>query len=90
MVTSIAARSAPSPASATCCRSEVLQLEALSKAAAKGDVEALRQAKELEARSRVLSSFDEGPDLVLFYKHMMVLKGNPEYSCTSTRPTRCR
>jgi 4-hydroxy-tetrahydrodipicolinate synthase len=27
----------------------------------------------------VLSTFDEGPDLVLYYKHLMVLEGNPEY-----------
>ncbi len=28
---------------------------------------------------RVLSSFDEGPDLVLYFKHMMVLKGEKAY-----------
>lgn len=27
----------------------------------------------------MLSSFDEGPDLVLYYKHLMVLEGDPEY-----------
>ncbi len=27
----------------------------------------------------MLSSFDEGTDLVLFYKYPMVLEGNPEY-----------
>ena len=27
----------------------------------------------------MLSSFDEGADLVLYYKHLMVLEGNPEY-----------
>ena len=27
----------------------------------------------------MLSSFDEGPDLVLFFKHMMVLKGEEAY-----------
>jgi 4-hydroxy-tetrahydrodipicolinate synthase len=27
----------------------------------------------------VLSKFDEGPDLVLYYKHLMVLEGNEEY-----------
>ncbi len=32
-----------------------------------------------DARLAVLSSFDEGPDLVLYYKHMMVLEGSPEY-----------
>ncbi|MBB5702078.1 4-hydroxy-tetrahydrodipicolinate synthase [Ochrobactrum daejeonense] len=58
---------------------EVQHLVALSKAAAGGDVEARKLALELEAALNVLSSFDEGPDLVLFYKHMMVLTGNPEY-----------
>ncbi|MGN6305028.1 MAG: dihydrodipicolinate synthase family protein [Mesorhizobium sp.] len=59
---------------------EVLHLVALSQAAAKGDVEARQRALELEAAFAVLSSFDEGPDLVLYFKHMMVLKGNPEYT----------
>lgn len=58
---------------------EVLQLEALSKKAAAGDVKALRQANELDRALGILSSFDEGPDLVLFYKYMMVLEGNAEY-----------
>lgn len=58
---------------------EVLHLVALSKAAASGDATARRLALELERALAVLSSFDEGPDLVLFYKHMMVLKGNAEY-----------
>ncbi len=37
------------------------------------------RAQELETALAILSSFDEGPDLVLFYKYMMVLKGHPEY-----------
>ena len=28
----------------------------------------------------MLSSFDEGADLVLYYKHLMVLEGSPEYA----------
>jgi len=58
---------------------EVLQLEALSKKAARGDAKALQKAQQLDRALGVLSSFDEGPDLVLFYKHMMVLEGDPEY-----------
>jgi dihydrodipicolinate synthase/N-acetylneuraminate lyase len=58
---------------------EVLHLVALCKKAATGDVAARRQAEELERALYILSSFDEGPDLVLFYKHLMVLEGNPEY-----------
>ncbi|WP_312527806.1 dihydrodipicolinate synthase family protein [Paracoccus sp. (in: a-proteobacteria)] len=59
---------------------EVLHLVRLCKAAAAGDADARVRALELETALRVLSSFDEGPDLVLFYKHMMVLTGNPEYA----------
>jgi hypothetical protein len=39
-----------------------------------------RRALELESALAVLSSFDEGPDLVLYFKHMMVLKGDKEYT----------
>ncbi|UOM35354.1 dihydrodipicolinate synthase family protein [Acuticoccus sp. I52.16.1] len=59
---------------------EVLQLVALSKAAAAGDATARRQALELDAALNVLSSFDEGPDLVLYYKYLMVLTGEAEYT----------
>lgn len=58
---------------------EVLHLVRLAEAAATGDVDARRRAAELESAMAVLSSFDEGPDLVLYFKHMMVLKGDPEY-----------
>ena len=58
---------------------EVLQLVSLSKRAAKGDAKARRQARELESALAVLSSFDEGCDLVLYYKHLMVLNGDTEY-----------
>jgi len=47
---------------------EILHFVALAKAAAAGDLDAL------------LSSWDEGTDLVLYYKHMMVLQGDPEYT----------
>lgn len=59
---------------------EVLQLVALSKKAAKGDAKARRLAKELDEALSVLSSFDEGADLVLYYKHLMVLNGDKEYA----------
>lgn len=59
---------------------EVLRLVALCRAAAQGEVLARQRALELEAALGVLSSFDEGPDLVLFFKHMMVLRGEPEYA----------
>jgi dihydrodipicolinate synthase/N-acetylneuraminate lyase len=59
---------------------EILHLVRLSERAADGDHEALRLARELDAALAVLSSYDEGPDLVLYYKHLMVLEGNPEYA----------
>nr|MEC9421595.1 dihydrodipicolinate synthase family protein [Pseudomonadota bacterium] len=59
---------------------EVLHLVALCKKAAEGHVEARLRAKELEEALAVLSSFDEGPDLVLYYKHLMVLNGDTEYT----------
>jgi 4-hydroxy-tetrahydrodipicolinate synthase len=59
---------------------EVLHLCNLAAAAAKGDFDARQRALELEAALAVLSSFDEGPDLVLYFKHMMVLKGDREYT----------
>jgi dihydrodipicolinate synthase/N-acetylneuraminate lyase len=58
---------------------EVLHLVALCQRAAAGDVGARQRAKELETALGVLSSFDEGPDLVLYYKHLMVLNGDSAY-----------
>ena len=57
----------------------VLHFVALCEAAAKGDVEARTRALQPDAALGVLSSFDEGPDLVLYFKYLMVLKGHPEY-----------
>ncbi|NEJ69309.1 dihydrodipicolinate synthase family protein [Rhizobium phaseoli] len=59
---------------------EVIHMCNLSQAAAKGDPDARQRALELESALGVLSSFDEGPDLVLYFKHMMVLKGDAEYA----------
>jgi dihydrodipicolinate synthase/N-acetylneuraminate lyase len=59
---------------------EVLHLVALSQAAAAGDCAARARAQELDAALHVLSSFDEGPDLVLYYKYLMVLRGASEYA----------
>ncbi|MEM9367436.1 MAG: dihydrodipicolinate synthase family protein [Planctomycetota bacterium] len=58
---------------------EVLRLVQLCRQAAAGDVIARRLASELSDALGVLSTFDEGPDLVLYYKQLMVLEGNPEY-----------
>jgi 4-hydroxy-tetrahydrodipicolinate synthase len=58
---------------------EVLHLARLCKAAQKGDPKARRQALELEGALKVLSTFDEGADLVLYYKYIMTLEGNAGY-----------
>ena len=58
---------------------EALLLAALSQKAATGSAEARLRAQELTEAFHVLSSFDEGPDLVLYYKHLLVLNGEPEY-----------
>lgn len=59
---------------------EILQLVSLCEQAAAGDAIARDLALELENALGVLSSFDEGADLVLYYKYLMVLEGNPEYT----------
>jgi 1-pyrroline-4-hydroxy-2-carboxylate deaminase len=59
---------------------EVLHLCKLAQAAARGDTEARSRGQELEQAIAVLSAFDEGPDLVLYFKHLMVLKGDQAYA----------
>ncbi|MDN3648481.1 dihydrodipicolinate synthase family protein [Reinekea marina] len=58
---------------------EVILLTKLSKLAAKGNAEARLRAQELEEAMAVLASFDEGPELVLFFKYLLVLNGEDEY-----------
>lgn len=59
---------------------EVIHLCNLSRTAATGHAEARQRAQELEQALAILSSFDAGPDLVLFFKYMMVLQGDKEYA----------
>jgi 1-pyrroline-4-hydroxy-2-carboxylate deaminase len=59
---------------------EVLHLAELCMKAASGDMIARAKALELEKALMVLSTFDVGVDLVLFFKHLMVLEGSPEYA----------
>ncbi|WP_019938139.1 dihydrodipicolinate synthase family protein [Bordetella sp. FB-8] len=59
---------------------QVLHLVDLCTKACKGDALARHQAQELESALAVLSSFDEGTDLVLYYKYLMVLNGDKEYT----------
>ena len=58
---------------------EVLMLERLCQKAACGDAEARLRAQELTDAIHVVSTFDEGPDLVLFYKHMLVMQGESAF-----------
>lgn len=62
-----------------CLPEPVLRLLALCQKAVTGDDAARRLAKDLDEALVVLSTFDEGPDLVLYYKYLMTLTGNPEY-----------
>ena len=57
----------------------VLRLVDLCRQAANGDTQARQLASELNEALTVLSTFDEGPDLVLYYKYLLVLNGEPEY-----------
>ncbi|MFK8053905.1 MAG: dihydrodipicolinate synthase family protein [Woeseiaceae bacterium] len=57
----------------------VLRLVALCESGASGDPHARQLAVELDEALAVLAKFDEGPDLVLYYKHLMVLEGHTAY-----------
>ena len=59
---------------------QVLHLVDLCEKAATGNAKARLFAQQLDTALGVLSSYDEGPDLVLFYKHLMVLNGDDSYS----------
>lgn len=63
-----------------CLPREVLHLVELCTRAQGGDAEARRRARELEEAMMVLSTWDAGVDLVLFFKHLMVLNGEAEYA----------
>ncbi len=63
-----------------CLPREVLHLVALCRQAQAGDVAARHKAKELEDAMMVLSTWDAGVDLVLYFKYLMVLNGEAEYA----------
>ena len=58
----------------------VIRLYELCIEAANGSVKSRRLALELNDALKVLSTFDEGPDLVLFYKYLLKIKGEDEYN----------
>lgn len=62
-----------------CLPREVLQLVKLSRLAAKGDPDARRFAQELDEALAVLSKFDEGPDLTLYYRRIAAETIDPVY-----------
>ena len=62
-----------------CIPTEVLKLVSLCKQAVAGDATARQYAKELEEALIVLSTYDEGPDLVLYYKYLLTLVGDADY-----------
>lgn len=62
-----------------CLPVEVLHYIKLCEKAAEGCVQSRVYARELEQALLVLSTFDEGPDLVLYYKYLLVLLGDLNY-----------
>ena len=59
---------------------ESLTLARLAALAADGDAAAYRLARELDAALLPLCRLDTGADLVLYFKHLMVLRGDPAYA----------
>ena len=59
---------------------QVLRLVELCQQAVEGNPSSRKLAQELDSALSVLSKFDEGPDLVLYYKELMVLEGNEKYA----------
>jgi len=57
----------------------VIRLYKLCVEASNGSAKARRLALELNDALKVLSTFDEGSDLVLYYKYLLYLKGEHEY-----------
>ena len=58
---------------------QVLRLVELCQQAVEGNPSSRKLAQELDSALSVLSKFDEGPDLVLYYKELMVLEGFAAY-----------
>lgn len=62
-----------------CLPEVVLTLVRLCTLAQQGNVQARDYAKQLDDALIVLSTFDEGPDLVLYYKYLLTLLGDDAY-----------
>ncbi|OUT54200.1 MAG: dihydrodipicolinate synthase family protein [Rhodopirellula sp. TMED11] len=63
-----------------CLPGPVLRLVQLCRGAVAGDFEARRLAKELDEALKVLSTFDEGPDLTLYYRLLASKTIDPVYA----------
>lgn len=61
-----------------CLAEPVLRLVALSRLAAGGDAVARVQAQQLDEALKVLSTYDEGPDLTLYYRAIAAWRGDQE------------
>lgn len=62
-----------------CIPVQILKLVSLCEQAAGGCDAARKHAQELSEALTVLSCYDEGPDLVLYYKFLLELQGETEY-----------
>ncbi len=62
-----------------CLPAEVLHLLTLCALGAGGDTEARTFAGELDSALEVLAAYDEGPDLVLYYKYILALLGESDF-----------
>ena len=62
-----------------CLPTEVLHYLKLCERAVGGCARSRAFAGELEQALQVLSTFDEGPDLVLYYKHLLVVLGDSDF-----------
>ena len=62
-----------------CLPGEILHLLSLCALGAGGDEQARTFASELDSALAVLSSYDEGPDLVLYYKYLLTLLGDSDF-----------
>ncbi len=69
-----------------CLPDQVLLLMKLCQAAVAGEASARRAAQELSEALMVLSTFDEGVDLVLYYRHLMVELGSTRYAIPAHSP----
>lgn len=61
-----------------CLPKPVLRLVELCKRAAGGDAQSRRSAMQLDAALKVLSTFDEGPDLTLYYRRIAAEMGDDD------------